>query len=229
MRVPDCRRSRCSDHHRRILPLSARRLMTTGLSEAERQQIETTRKEIEGLRRERDVRLQQRDHALFGYLAGAGALGGLALGEQARPEVLLVVAYLAPAIAAIVAQHHSVIGRREAFISGALIPFLNKLDAAAPSPVGDKTRSRAEVRQRTLAHTMSLLLPALLGLAINIPRIDASWWIAAVCSSGTAAILWRSHHHRMRYLAGPEASLLARPGPEMSLPQIVSPEVRHFD
>jgi hypothetical protein len=171
------------------------------------EEIETARREIDALRAERNVRLQQRDNALFGYLAAAAALGGVAFGQSAHAEVLLIVPILAPAVTAIVAQHHSVIGRREAFIAIHLMPYLAQRGAAAPSKTGTRRHARSEVRVRTLAHLVALLTPALLGLAMNLRLVrGATWAFACACTVVTAGILWSSHRQRMHSIAEIDAA-----------------------
>lgn len=195
------------------------------------QEIATARAEMEALRTERNVRLQLRDNALFGYLAASAALGGVAFGQSSHVEVMLMVPYLAPAVAGIVVQHHSVIGRREAFVAAELMPYLRDRGAWAPCKVPSGERLRREIWTRTLAHVVALFIPTLIALVFNLPDVRAAspyiqgrWWIALGCALLTGVILGRSHRDRMKLAKDTDrVRMLGMPGQGLPSPAQLSP------
>lgn len=130
---------------------------------------ETARKEIDGFRAEINVRVQQRDNAIMGYLAAAAVVAAAAVKSPQSLEMLLIVPILSPAVAAIVAQHHVVIGRREALIKNQLRPLLERIGSAATySEHGRDRMDQRELWTRTLAHVVSLFVPAVAALVLNV-------------------------------------------------------------
>lgn len=167
---------------------------------------DTARKEIEGLRNEINTRVRQRDSALFGYLTGAAAITSIAFNkEEENAVLLLIIPFLALSVSAIIAQHHTVIGRREAFIKSTLRPFLEKINASAPYHEQNKEKnfSKRELMTRTWAHAISLFVPVIFALAANFDDLSLEnlemsiiWVIAFICSVFVLYFIVSSHKIR---------------------------------
>lgn len=187
------------------------------------EEVETARKDMEGTRNEINIRLGQRDTALFGFLVAVGALGGVALGRQeahpANPDILLMIPFLALAVAAVVAQHHIVIGSRERHIVIDIMPFLQERNAGAllKEAIPPGRYAMRDIRMRTMAHALVLFVPAVMVLILYTQQVElrraaligsawsetwtwpmiSSWVLAILCTLGTAVLLFYAHSERM--------------------------------
>ena len=169
---------------------------------------DTARSAYESARTELITRLRLRDNALLFYLAIVGTLFGLGIGTKAKPEILLVIPFIAVGAGIIVAQHHEVIGALGHFLAHELHDFLTQLSPSEESPQWDKSFSLEQhvnksMFYRVWGQLILLIIPCIASLGLNYHHAfkfefpyGPLWWFSAFCSILTTYII--IHAHKLR-------------------------------
>lgn len=169
---------------------------------------ETARQYHAAARSEIIQRIQLRDNVLLVFLGAAGALFGIALGSDVKPEILLVVPYLTFGATLIISQHHEVIGSLGLYLRKELHPIFEEAGDTAPDwDSSDALRDchSQAMWMRTLAHIILLIAPPVGSLAINWrhrgfsePPQALAWWFGVFFAGLSLAVLVLSHYQRER-------------------------------
>jgi hypothetical protein len=158
-------------------------------------------------RAELNLRIQLRDNVLLFYLGAIATLLGVAL-TQGALQILLVVPYVAVGVTLILAQHHTAIGAMVEFFSSEFDQFLRGLSPAEDAVQWDNSKAAKgyaahAMFQRTLGHTIILLLPCISSLLINWSSAISSqmlelvlWWGGFISTIFAGWIIWRTHRFR---------------------------------
>jgi hypothetical protein len=124
-------------------------------------------------------RITNRDQALFLYIAAAATIFGVALADKgSRAPLLLVIPFLGLGVAAIHAQHNTVIGAIGEYLGSELSPVVQDiLHGRGPAPVDwDSSEvlvaGRSIVRLRTLSGLALVTLPELAAQRAQRGRLD---------------------------------------------------------
>lgn len=170
---------------------------------------ETARTNRDSARQEVLERIRLRDNALLAYLGASGVVFSLALSKDTSSLLLLLVPYFSLGTAMIIAQHDAAIGSLCMFLTQELDPFVRELGEWAPtweSSVALFRFARKAIVFRTVSHSMLVVLPALLALALV--RGDCfsagvsatlAWWISATVVAALLAVVVDSHATRSRH------------------------------
>jgi hypothetical protein len=171
---------------------------------------ETGRKVYDQMRSEIVQRVQLRDNALILYLGSVGTIFGLALGQLAKYEILLIIPYLSMGVAAIISHHHSIIGSQISFIADELVPFFKSVNEASPMWEISETRkeySARDINLRFLANLTLTTIPPIAGLILTYELgfyqpfpLGPLWWAGVVITIISIYITVESHFYRSKLL-----------------------------
>lgn len=168
---------------------------------------DTARSHHESARQEQILRIQLRDNILIAFLGAVGTVFGIALTTGAKPELLLIVPYLALGATVLVVHHHGAIRSIAYFLSEELEPFLCEIDEDAPQWENSRALNKFLARSlflRTTAHYLLIIAPSIGSLAMNSQHIFQSplslqllWWFGAVVSLLSIALATANHVSRL--------------------------------
>jgi hypothetical protein len=172
----------------------------------------TARTNYDAARAELLTRVRLRDQVLLIYLGFAGAIFGVSLASTgvtlsaSNHEILLVLPFLSLGFSILVSQHNAVIGAIILFNTNEINAFLAKHDEGAPeftSSLSFKGHSPRSNLLRLWGHTIILLVPCIVSLAVNICHVFkpqfpfwTAWWFALACTIGTVLVIF--HVHKLR-------------------------------
>jgi len=153
---------------------------------------ETALKNFELARNELLERLRLRDQVLIVHMGFVGAVLGVALGTTAHYEVLMVIPFVALAMAFMHGHHHCHLGALTHFCAMEIAPFLGKLGQNAPMFDNSETLYHiavAATKRRSIGTTILFGVPCLISLTVNwrhaiffsLP-LTLVWWLGAVCT-----------------------------------------------
>ncbi|HEX4962207.1 MAG TPA: hypothetical protein VF173_15330 [Thermoanaerobaculia bacterium] len=164
---------------------------------------ETARKSYEFARQEYIQRIQLREYILLAFLGAVATIFGIALGTQAKPEILLIVPYLALGATVLTIHHHGAIRAIAQFLDYELGPFLSSIGADAPQ--WDNSKAIKEFlpkanRLRTLGYFLLIIVPALASLLIMwsyrlhaVLWLKLLWWFGVLTSLLSTALVIVNH------------------------------------
>jgi hypothetical protein len=162
----------------------------------------------ESARQELIQRIQLRDNVLLVYLGAIGTIFSVSLGTTVKPEILLVIPYLALGASVIVSQHNAVIGSLGIFLVFEIGPFLQKLKEGAPQ--WDNSASLHEystraIWMRSFGHFLLIIVPPVAALSINwqsgfygsFPE-NPIWWVGVLSTVASIYIIIEAHYWRKK-------------------------------
>ncbi len=171
---------------------------------------DTARATYESARQELIQRITLRDHVLLVYLGAVGTILAIALGTDARNDILMLIPFISLGAAVLVSQHNSVIGSLGDFCVNELDDFFISLKPSEWAPQWDKSKalqkySSKSIRLRSWGHSIIVIIPSVLGLAINWNHALYSpfpegivWWFAALCFALAIWIITVAHNLRVQ-------------------------------
>jgi hypothetical protein len=156
-------------------------------------------------------RIKLRDQVLLIYLAFVGAVTGAAFSVGHSREIALVLPFLGLGCAILVSQHNSVIGAIIRYTSVELSEYLIPHELSIPEFVNSNSFRKHSPRSnflRSVGHGVVILVPEIIGLAINYNHaifspfpFGPAWWFGAVCVIISFIIILVIHSGRQKVYA----------------------------
>jgi hypothetical protein len=172
---------------------------------------ETARKNYESVRLEFVQRIQLRDNIILAFLGATGTVFGIALATAAKPEILLIIPYLALGTTVLTVHHHSVMMAILDFTCCELEPFLAQIGESAPlwdSSQAVKRNVSRFMLLRTSGHYLIINVPSIAGLLMNWRHkansslsLETLWWFGVAATLISIFVATENHIKRIKLQA----------------------------